>query len=179
MAANGITIKPMRMADIMSQADKSELVRGKYTPPSKRTGAAAEQAINIDMSDKNFPAIGSVAKKMPAWGKHIVQQAPVIKVEPVVKVSPEPARESLCDKLKEKIRLDAIADEDRLREAETDPWKMTNEELDLSGWVKLNLSSAKNIRLHGFSMKEDSPLQKITLPSAVEIEEYSDYEELY
>ena len=185
MAANGITLKPVRMGDIVSQSPAPvpvTAVRGRYTPPSKRT-ATVEPVANIDLSDKNFPTFGSIPVKVPIWGKHVVQKiAPVAEVIPVKES--EPGKETLCDKIKEKIRLDAIADEECLREPETDPWKMTDTELENSGWAKLKLSSARDICLRGFSLKEAELEQDwcVTMPPSmrydhiVEIKDCIDYE---
>ena len=159
MAANGITIAPMRMGDLVNQkpSNGSSTVVGKYTPPSRRSGAAAVQVIDkIDMSDKNFPTLGSVPKKVPAWGKHVImpEKQVEVKAEPEVELVVE-KKETLSDKIKEKIRLDAIDDEKGIV-VETDPWKMTEVQLKEAGWVRLRLGTARDISQRGFA-KQDNP----------------------
>lgn len=159
MAANGITIAPIRMGDLVNQkpSNASSTVPGKYTPPSKRSGEAAFQVIDkIDMSDKNFPTLGSVPKKLPTWGKHVVASPlPDKKVE----VNPEAAvvekKETLSDKIKEKIRLHAI-DDDKASVVETDPWKMTDAQVNEAGWTRLHIGSAWSIVQKGFA-NQDNP----------------------
>ena len=159
MAANGITIAPMRMGDLVNQkpSNTSNTVAGKYTPPSKRSGTAGLQVIDkIDMSDKNFPTLGSVPKKLPAWGNHIVASPlPEKKVEVDGEIIVVKKKETLSDKIKEKIRLDAIDDEKGTLE-ETDPWKMNETQLKEAGWVRLRLGTARDIAQKGFA-NQDSP----------------------
>jgi hypothetical protein len=159
MAANGITIAPMRMGDLVAQksSNGSNTVAGKYMPPSKRPGSSADPVIDkIDLSDKNFPTLGSVPKKVPAWGKHVVASPlPEKKVEVDTEVVAVEKKETLSDKIKEKIRLDAIDDGKGIVE-ETDPWKMNEAELAEAGWVRLRLGTAKDISLRGFS-NQDNP----------------------
>jgi len=160
MAANGITIAPVRMGDLVNQkpSTSSNTVAGKYTPPSKRSGPAGVQVIDkIDLSDKNFPTLGSVPKKLPVWGKHVVA-SPLAKLE--VKADPEieivvEKKETLSDKIKEKLRLDAI-DDGKGPVIETDPWKMNEAELAGAGWVRLRLGTARDIVQRGFA-KQDNP----------------------
>ena len=160
MAANGITIAPMRMGDLVNQkpSNGSSTVAGKYTPPSKRSGTAGVQVIDkIDMSDKNFPTLGSVPKKLPAWGKHVVASPLArieVKAEPDVEVVIE-KKETLSDKIKEKIRLNVI-DDGKGIVAETDPWKMNEVQLKEAGWVRLRLGSARDIVQRGFA-NQDNP----------------------
>lgn len=159
MAANGITIKPMRMGDLVNQKPLNGSTKqpGKYMPPSKRSGSSAVQVIDkIDMSDKNFPSLGSVPKNLPAWGNHIVmpEKKVEVKAEPEVEVVVE-KKETLSDKIKEKIRLDLI-DGEKGVVVETDPWKMTEVQLKEAGWVRLGLGTARDISQRGFA-KQDNP----------------------
>ena len=71
---------------------------------------------------------------------------PVTDVDPVKK-------ETLSDKIKEKIRLDAIAEELGAMKEELDPWKMSDTQLENAGWVRLSLGSAKDICMKGFTSK--------------------------
>ncbi len=157
MAANGITIAPMRMGDLVNQkASNGSAVSGKYTPPSKRTGSSTAPVIDkIDMSDKNFPSLGSAPKKMPSWGKHVLP-SPVVEKQIEMKsdVVVE-KKETLSDKIKEKIRLDAI-DDKKGAMLETDPWKMNDTQLEEAGWVRLRLGTARDISQRGFA-KQDNP----------------------
>jgi hypothetical protein len=181
MAANGITIAPMRMGDLVNQkpSSGSKTVAGKYTPPSKRSGTAGVQVIDkIDLSDKNFPTLGSVPKKLPMWGKHVIA-SPVpakeieVNTEPVVPVE---KKETLSDKIKEKIRLDAIDDEKGIVE-ETDPWKMSEAQLKEAGWARLRLGTARDIAQRGFA-KQDNPYMPGYISEAdsgMSFEEYIHY----
>ena len=143
MAANGITLTPMRMGDIVPKSQTK--TSSKYMPPSKRP-ATVQVVENIDMSDKSFPSLGAVPVKVTSWGKHVTT---VVDLEVMKK-------ETLSDKIKEKIRLDAIAEELGARKGQLDPWKMTDAELEKAGWVRLRLGSAKDICMKGFT-KQDNP----------------------
>ena len=129
MAANGITVKPMRMGDLVSTP--SAKIVGKYMPPSKRSDAPV-QIEKIDMSDKNFPSLGQP-----------------------VRLSEVEKKETLSDKIKEKMRLDAIAENGRANVVEKDHWSMTDEELAEAGWVRLRMKSAREICQRGFSKQDD------------------------
>lgn len=144
MAANGITLKPVRMGDLVASGAKSTatLPTAKYVPPSKRQGPHQEPdstTVEVVMSEEHFPTLGSTPKKTPVWGKNAVNSS---FTEPKV-TEPKTTVPSLSDKIKEKIRLDAIAEEERVRGGETDVWKMTPAQLEAEGWVCLPLKSAK------------------------------------
>ena len=154
MAANGITLKPVRMGDLVASGAKSTatLPTAKYVPPSKRQGPHQEPdstTVEVVMSEEHFPTLGSTPKKTPVWGKNAVNSSftePKV-TEPKVtepKVTePKTTVPSLSDKIKEKIRLDTIAEEERVRGGETDVWKMTPAQLEAEGWISLPLKSAK------------------------------------
>lgn len=180
MAANGITITPMRMGDLVNQkaSNGSSTVVGKYMPPSKRSGTAAVQVIDkIDMSDKNFPTLGSVPKKLPAWGKHVVA-SPLPEKQIEVDANPVVVKkkETLSDKIKEKIRLDAIDNEKGIVD-ETDPWKMSEAQLKEAGWVRLRLGAAREIAQRGFAKQDDPfiPGYILEADSGMSFEEYIHY----
>jgi len=130
MSANGITLTPMRMVDLVSTS--TQKIATKYLPPSKRS-TSVKVVENIDMSDKNFPSLSPVAVKAPTGGKC------------------EEKKETLSDKIKEKIRLDAITEELNANKEELDPWKMNETELANAGWVRLRLDSARDICINGFT----------------------------
>ena len=136
MAANGITLKPVRMGDLVTSGTKPG---GKYVPPSRRQNpeeSMAHATAEINMSEENFPTLGSTPKKAPVWGKNTVKTS---STEPMA-IGP-----SLSDKIKEKLRLDAIAEEERVRGGETDVWKMTPSQLEAEGWICLPLKSSRNV----------------------------------
>ena len=100
--------------------------------------------IEVVMSEEHFPTLGSTPKKAPVWGKNAVKSS---STEPKV-TKPEITESNatgptLSDKIKEKIRLDTIAEEERVRGGETDVWKMTPAQLEAEGWISLPLKSAK------------------------------------
>jgi len=178
MAANGITITPMRMGDLVNQksSNGSNTVAGKYMPPSKRSGTAGVQVIDkIDLSDKNFPTLGSVQKKLPIWGKHVVASTvPEKQIE--VNTEPVEKKETLSDKIKEKIRLHAIDHEKGVVD-ETDPWKMNETQLKEAGWVRLRLGTVRDIAQKGFA-NQDSPFIPgyiSEVDSGMSFEEYIHY----
>jgi len=161
MAANGITFKPVRMGDLVNSGAKSAATVpvGKYVPPSRRQNSEESMApatAEIKMSEENFPTLGTTPKRAPVWGKNAVKSSstgPNV-IEPKVaepKVAePKVAEQkvtgqSLSDKIKEKIRLDAIAEEERVRGGETDLWKMSPAQLEAEGWISLPLKSSKNV----------------------------------
>ena len=136
MAANGITLKPVRMGDLVTSGTKPG---GKYVPPSRRQNpeeSMAPATAEINMSEENFPTLGSRPKEAPVWGKNPVKTS---STEPMA-IGP-----SLSDKIKEKLRLDAIAEEERVRGGETDVWKMTPAQLEAEGWICLPLKSSRNV----------------------------------
>ena len=151
MAANGITLKPVRMGDLVASGAKSAATvpGGKYVPPSKRQDPHQEPilaTIDVVMSEENFPTLGSTPKKTPVWGKNAVKSSSTEpKLTGSMVAEPNTSGPSLSDKIKEKIRLDAIAQEERVRGGETDVWKMTPAQLEAEGWVCLPLKSSKNV----------------------------------
>jgi hypothetical protein len=142
MATNGITVKPMRMGDLVSTS--SVKLVGKYMPPSKRSDPQIEK---IDMSDKNFPSLGFPTLHVPSLNLPI-------------NLSEVEKKDTLSDKIKEKMRLDAIAEYDRVNMVETNPWKMTEEQLAEEGWVRLNLKSARDICARGFKKVDDPDISE-------------------
>jgi phage terminase small subunit len=145
------------MGDIVSNSVAKPI--SKYTPPSKRTGSDGKiipVVEKIDMSDKNFPSLGSLPVKVAKWGQHVATVTPVA-VTPVV-VTPEVSekKETLSDKIKEKIRLDAIAEELGAKKEQPDLWKMTDEELAEAGWQRLRVNSARDRAVKGFT-NQDNP----------------------
>ena len=128
MSANGITLAPMRMGDLVSSS--TQKIASKYMPPSKRS-TSVQVVEKIDMSDKNFPSLNPL--NVPTGGKC------------------DEKKETLSDKIKEKIRLDAITEELRANKEELDPWKMNETELANAGWVRLRLNSARDICMNGFT----------------------------
>jgi hypothetical protein len=160
MAANGITLAPMRMVDLVS--NPTPISSSKYIPPSKRVGSDGKTGLaveKIDMTGENFPSLGAVPLRVPTWGKHII-------AKPVAIAKPEESvaelkdvgekKETLSDKIKEKLRLDAIVEVLDTKKEELDPWKMTDIQLSNAGWTPISLSSAKDIAMNGFT-NEDNP----------------------
>ena len=157
MAANGITLKPVRMGDLVASESSAigtdAVTLSKYVPPSKRqnggkeTGSGhLEQQSKIDMGEENFPTLGSTPKKTVVWGKNAAKSSSTEpRVAEAKAIEPKAIGPNLSDKIKEKIRLDAIAEEERVRGGETDVWKMTPAQLEAEGWVCLPLKSSKNV----------------------------------
>jgi hypothetical protein len=177
MAANGITLKPIRMGDLVAQDSSKK--SGAYVPPNRRGGGSEPVVIpqKLDMSDKSFPALGVVPKKLPSWGKHIVAKAEPAKDEPKAEPTEvKPKQETLSDKIQESMRLNALS-EMRASTAETDPFKMTDAELAEAGWVRLRLSRAKEICMSGFSKGPDPFLPGFIeeADSGMSYEEYVHY----
>jgi hypothetical protein len=156
MAANGITLKPVRMGDLVNSGTNSSATAvphgGKYTPPSRRQNSeqsSEPRSAKVDMNEENFPTLGSTPKKAPVWGKNVAKVTEPKVTEPKVTepnvTEPKVTGPSLSDKIKEKLRLDAIAEEERVRGGEMDVWKMTPAQLEAEGWVCLPLKSSKNV----------------------------------
>lgn len=179
MAANGIKLAPMRMGDLVSSSTPKPV--SKYMPPSRRPGSdgkAAPLVEKIDMTDQNFPSLGSVPVKVSGWGKHVVSKAEVaVSVVEVERMK----KETLSDKIKEKIRLDAIAEELGAKRVELDPWKMTDAQLENAGWVRLRLGSAKDICMNGFTNQGNPYLPGFIeeADSGMSFEEYVHYKKSY
>ena len=156
MAANGITLKPVRMGDLVTSGTKpsAEIPGGKYVPPSRRQNTEESMVpanAEIKMSEENFPTLGSTPKKAPVWGKNMAKSSSIEPkaiepkaIEPKA-IEPKAIGLSLSDKIKEKLRLDAIAEEERVRGGETDVWKMTPAQLEAEGWICLPLKSSRNV----------------------------------
>jgi hypothetical protein len=139
MAANGIELKPIRMADLVSKTPSSTSIggmkAGKYIPPGKRT-VDQETYVNIDMGNTtHFPSLGGVPKKVVAWGNSNIEPTPELDV-----VRPQ-EKKSLGDKIKEKIRLNAIEDSERMMQTKEDTSHMTDKELAYNGWTTINIPS--------------------------------------
>jgi hypothetical protein len=184
MAANGITLAPIRMGDLVSSSVAKS--SSKYMPPSKRTGSDGKTAPvleKIDMSDKSFPSLGAVPVKVASWGKHVIAKPVAVAVAvPVAMATPVPEVElvkkaTLSDKIKEKMRLDAIAEELGAGKEELDPWKMSDAQLEKAGWVRLRLSSAKDICMKGFTNQVNPYLPGFIeeADSGMSFEEYMHY----
>lgn len=185
MAANGITVKPIRMGDLVANTPSSGKVAGKYMPPSKRVGSDGKPVPlveNIDMSDKNFPSLGAAPVKTATWGKHVVKPVALAVPKPQLELEPQAEKkETLSDKIKEKIRLDAIAESGRANVVEKDHWSMTDEELAEAGWVRLRMKSAREICQRGFSNQDDTYLPGFITEadSGMSYEEYRHYKNVY
>jgi hypothetical protein len=138
--ATVMKLEPIRMGDLLKNSEPST----KYVPPSRR---GTEQADKLDMGDKNFPSLGPATKKVSAWGKTAEPSTPV-------KTGP-----SLSDKIKEKLRLDALEEEERARVPESDVWKMTRGQLQAGGWDILSLGEtnvqeeSKLLRTYSFTQE--------------------------
>jgi len=124
--ATFIKLEPMRMGDLLKNTEAP--ISGKYVPPSRRT--ASDSVDKIDMGVKNFPSLGAAPKKPGPWGK-----------EPSTAANTGP---SLSDKIKEKIRLDALEEEEKARVPESDVWKMTAPQLYAAGWNILSLGETRD-----------------------------------
>ena len=122
MAANGITVKPMRLTEL----PPPKKVVGKYAPPSKRS-KDEPPVIKVEFDDKNFPSLGTKAISSVS--------------------SEESPRGMLLEKIKERIRLDLLADEEKAKNPEHSYKKMSRAELIADGWSILSLASAKEIML--------------------------------
>ena len=193
MAAKGITLAPMRMGDVVSTPKPVS----KYMPPSRRPGSDGKPppiVEKIDMTEQNFPRIGSVPVKATAWGKHVVTKPEATKPEatkPDVVIKPEAEvvqpkevsekKETLSDKIKEKLRLDAIADELGTKKEELDHSKMTDAQLEKAGWVRLRLGSAKDICMNGFTNQGNPYLPGFIeeADTGMSFEEYVHYKKSY
>lgn len=185
MAANGIKLAPMRMGDLVSSSTPKPV--SKYMPPSRRPGSdgkAPPLVEKIDMTESSFPSLGSVPVKASSWGKHVVSkpvQVPV-PVEVAVPVEVEQIKkETLSDKIKEKLRLDAIAEELGTRKKQLDPSNMSDEQLEKAGWMRLRLSSAKDICMNGFTNQDNPYLPGFIreADSGMSFEEYIHYKKAY
>jgi len=184
MAANGITVKPIRMGDLISNTPSNGKVPGKYTPPSRRVGTDGKVVPiveNIDMSDKNFPSLGAAPVKTATWGKHVVKTVVSPEPKPEPDSEPKVEKKTLSDKIKEKIQLDAIAESGRANVVEKDRWSMTDEELAAAGWVRLRIKSAREICQRGFSNQDDPYLPGFIkeADSGMTFEEYRHYKSVY
>jgi len=135
--ATVMKLEPIRMGDLLKNSEPST---SKYVPPNRR---GTDQVDKLDMGDKNFPSLGPATKKVPAWGK-------------TVESSTGP---SLSDKIKEKLRLDALEEEERARVPESDVWKMTRGQLQAGGWDILSLGEtsvqeeSKLLRTYSFTQE--------------------------
>jgi len=187
MAANGIKLAPMRMGDLVSSP--TPISSSKYIPPSKRTGSDGKVTVTpekIDMSGENFPSLGAVPVKVSAWGKHIIAK-PVAIAKPMAIAKPVESvselkevvekKETLSDKIKEKLRLDAITEELVTKKEEIDILKMTDAQLSKAGWTTIRLSSARDIAMNGFTDEDDPYIPGFIAEadSGMSFEEYVHY----
>jgi hypothetical protein len=109
---------------------KTPKVGGRYMPPSKRSlGGKVEIVQKLDMNDTNFPSLWTVPKATTPR----VQKAG-----------------NLSEMIQEKIRLDTLAESLK----QTDPWKMTDNELYQEGWVRLSMNSSGGVCMRGFKAPE-------------------------
>ena len=120
MAANGITVKPVRLTEL----PPPKKVGGKYAPPSKRS-KDEPPVLKVDFDDKNFPSLGT---------KTISSVS-----------SEESPKGMLLNKIKERIRLDLLAEEEKAKNPDRNHKKMSRAELIADGWAILSLASAKEI----------------------------------
>ena len=180
MAANGITLKPIRMGDLVSQDAAAKKTSGAYVPPNRRVGGAEPPVVHkkLDLSDQSFPALGVIPKKLPSWGKHVVAKVEVepTKVEPAPEAAAKPKVETLSDKIQEKMRLSAISGQ-LSSVKETDPFKMSDAELAANGWTRLRLDRAKEIAATGFvdTVNPYLPGYIAEADSGMSFEEYMHY----
>ena len=65
-------------------------------------------------------------------------------------------KETLSDKIKEKLRLNAITEELGTKKEELDTLKMTDAQLAKAGWTCIRVTSERDIALNGFT-SEDEP----------------------
>lgn len=136
-----IQLTPMRMSEIPSTTSSDMKKSGKYMPPNLRgshISKAVEVAVDMSTMDaQNFPSLGSAPKKTIAWGKHVIrtQAPPGIQAPKEVQVK----KETLSDKIQEKLRQDALDDEEKARPPETDILRMSERDLVKEGWDILTL----------------------------------------
>jgi hypothetical protein len=138
-----IELKPMRMSEIPSipQQQKSS----KYLPPNLRGSHIPQQiekAVNMTTNDsQSFPELGLSQKKSVAWGKHVIRTTvapPVIPLQAVVV-----NKDSLSEKIKEKIRQETLDEVEKTRSPETDILKMTEGQLRTLGWDLLSVGNTR------------------------------------
>jgi len=113
MSAHGITLQPIKMADLAKVTTDKPKIQGKYVPPGKRSEKEPDL---VSLNSTDFPTLGLAPKA-------------------TVKLY----KESLLDKIKEKIRLDAIANEELYMPPETDISKMSDNDLVKIGWDIIDL----------------------------------------
>jgi len=117
-AAQGITLKPVRLADLAATAVAAAAVKkSKYVPPSERAAEGPAPLTAAELaSTKLFPTLGlavAVAAAAPLSFKKNVEEG-------IKKAQQE---------LEEGFRREQI----------TDPWEMTEEERQQNGWEMLSL----------------------------------------
>jgi len=137
-----IELKPMRMSEI-PVSDKVQK-SSKYIPPNLRGSHIPQQiekAVNMTTADsQSFPELGLPQKKSVVWGKHVIRTTvpTVTPVQPVVV-----NKDSLSEKIKEKIRQETLDEVERTRPPETDILKMTEGELRTLGWDILSIGNIR------------------------------------
>jgi hypothetical protein len=136
-----IELKPMRMSEIPSTPQQQK--SSKYLPPNLRGSHIPQQiekAVNMTTNDsQSFPELCLGQKKQVAWGKHVIRTtvaAPVIQAVVVNK-------DSLSEKIKEKIRQETLDEVEKTRPPETDILKMTEGQLRTLGWDILSVGNTR------------------------------------
>jgi hypothetical protein len=112
-AAQGITLKPVRLADLAAAAPK----KSKYVPPSERAAEGPAPLTAAELaSTKLFPSLGLAAAAAAA--------------------APLSFKKNVEEGIK---KAQQELDEGFRREQITDPWEMTEEEREQNGWAMFSL----------------------------------------
>jgi hypothetical protein len=117
-AAQGITLKPVRLADLAATAVAAAAVKkSKYVPPSERAAEGPAPLTAAELSStKLFPSLGLAAA--------------------VAAAAPLSFKKNVEDGIK---KAQQELEEGFRREQITDPWEMTEEERRQNGWEMLSL----------------------------------------
>jgi hypothetical protein len=115
-AAQGLTLKPVRLADLAAAAVAAPK-KSKYVPPSERAATGPEPLTAAELSStKLFPTLGLTAA--------------------VAAAAPLSFKKNVEDGIK---KAQKELEEGYRREQITDPWEMTAEEREQNGWEMLSL----------------------------------------
>lgn len=93
-----------------------------YKPPNKRVVKPGELPEKLDFSDQSFPTLCHVNL-------------------------PTTKRENLSEMIKEKIRLDELLEQEKLKGREVDHRKMSHKELLADGWAILPLKGLEKFKI--------------------------------
>jgi len=117
-AAQGIALKPVRLADLAATAVAAAAVKkSKYVPPSERAAEGPAPLTAAELSStKLFPSLGLAAA--------------------VAAAAPLSFKKNVEDGIK---KAQQELEEGFRREQITDPWEMTEEERRQNGWEMLSL----------------------------------------